>query len=55
MQCFDAAGTKLEFKPLETFGFLPVPETLKEAAISEVEVSSMQHTAYTMLHTSGRS
>lgn len=38
VQCFDAAGTKLEFTILETFGFLPVPDMLKEGAISEVEV-----------------
>ena len=39
VQCFDAAGTKLEFTTLETFGFLPVPDMLKEGAVSEVEVS----------------
>eukprot|EP00904_Undaria_pinnatifida_P005680 jgi/Undpi1/2241/HiC_scaffold_12.g05627.m1 len=37
VQCFDAAGTKLEFTTLETFGFLPVPDMLKEGAVSEVE------------------
>ncbi len=38
VQCFDSSGTKVEFQPLETFGFLPVPEVLMEDALRGVEV-----------------
>lgn len=38
VQCFDSSGTKVEFQPMETFGFLPVPEVLMEDALRGVEV-----------------
>ncbi|CAM9981253.1 unnamed protein product, partial [Scytosiphon promiscuus] len=37
VQCFDSSGTRLEFHALETFGFLPVPETLTQDALRGVE------------------
>lgn len=38
VQCFDSTGTRLEFHPSESFGFLPVPEFLMEDAVRKIEV-----------------